>query len=84
MSTPQSLRDEIGAHRRRLDDCLQSRYHMSYRTFKTIKAVTQLVGMAAGVYAMRLGADPGLALILMALIWGGPEAVEAALDNQSE
>jgi len=54
---------------------------MSFRTFKVLKATTQLVGMAGGLYAMHLGLDPGLAFGMMAFIWGGPEAIEVILET---
>lgn len=54
---------------------------MSFKTFKVLKATTQLVGMAGGVYAMHLGLDPALGFGMMAFIWGGPEAIEVALET---
>lgn len=54
---------------------------MSFRTFKVLKATVQLVGMVAGIYAMYLGADPLAAFAIMAFIWGGPEAIEIALET---
>lgn len=54
---------------------------MSIRTFKVIKATTQLVGMIGGVYAMVLGIDPGVAFAIMAFLWGGPETIEIVLES---
>jgi len=54
---------------------------MSFRTFKIIKALTQLIGMVAGLYAMVLGADPLAAFGIMAFIWGGPEFIEHVLES---
>ena len=54
---------------------------MSFRTFKVLKATTQLVGMIGGVVAMRNGADATVALGLMAFMWGGPEAIEVVLET---
>ena len=56
---------------------------MSLRTFKSIKAVTQLVGAAAGIYAMSLGAPPLATFALTAVIISGPEALEYLI-NQGE
>lgn len=56
---------------------------MSFRTFKVLKATTQLVGMVGGVIAMHYGADPMLAFAMMAFIWGGPEAIEVVLETSS-
>ncbi|WP_459191840.1 hypothetical protein [Halosimplex sp. J119] len=57
---------------------------MSFRTFKILKATTQLVGMIGGVYAMALGADPELALGMMTVMWGGPELIEVVLESGSD
>ena len=73
------LHEEIRAHNLTLDRILKARFGMSFRTFKVIKAVTQLVGVIAGVYAMTLGADPMTALALIAMIYAGPEAAEVLL-----
>ncbi|WP_135363458.1 hypothetical protein [Halosimplex halophilum] len=54
---------------------------MSFRTFKVLKATTQLVGMIGGVYAMKQGVDPWWALAMMAFIWGGPEGIEILLES---
>jgi hypothetical protein len=64
-----------------LDDCLSRRYHMSLRTFKFIKAMTQLVGAAAGVYAMSLGAPPLAALALISVMVSGPEVMEQLIES---
>lgn len=84
MSTSRpSLKQELEAYNARLDHRLRSRYGMTLKTFKTLKAATQLVGAAAGIYAMHLGADPMLAFALVAFIIGGPEAIEYLVENQS-
>ena len=49
---------------------------MTLKTFKTIKALTQLVGAGAGIYAMSLDAPPLAAFALIAIIISGPEALE--------
>ena len=57
---------------------------MSFRTFKVLKATTQLVGMIGGVYAMVLGADPEFALGMMTAMWGGPELIEVVLESGTD
>lgn len=57
---------------------------MSFRVFKTIKAITQLVGVLAGIFAIQQGADPELAFALIAVIWAGPEAFEHYVSTQGE
>lgn len=78
-TTNRPLHEEIRAHNLTLDRVLRERFNMSFRTFKIIKALTQLVGVIAGVYAMTLGADPMTALVLIAMIYAGPEAAEVLL-----
>jgi len=67
-----------------LDDCLRCRYHMSLRTFKFVKALTQLIGAAAGVYAMSLGAPPLAALALISIMVSGPEVMEQLIESSAE
>lgn len=55
---------------------------MTLKTFKTIKAATQLIGSAAGVYAMYLGGDPVLVFGMLVIIISGPESLEYFI-NQS-
>ena len=81
---PRSLSDEIRDYNSTLDRVLKSRYGMSFRTFKVIKATTQLIGVVAGVYAMSLGADPMAAFALIALIYAGPEAAEVILTSGTD
>ena len=76
-----SLKQELAEYNDSLDRCLRSRYGMTLKTFKTIKAATQLVGAAAGVYAMYLGADPLLAFGLTAIIISGPETLEYVINE---
>ena len=57
---------------------------MTLKAFKTIKAATQLVGAAAGVYAMSLGAPPLATFALMALIITGPEGMEYLINQSAE
>lgn len=83
-STNLSLHDELHQYNRRCDSWLRSRYGMSFRTFKVVKATTQLIGVVAGIYAMTLGADPLAALGIIALIYTGPEAAEYLISQGSE
>lgn len=80
-ATNPSLSDELRSRNDCADRTLRRWTGMSFRLFKVIKATTQLVGMIAGIYAMILGADPITALMIMAAIWGGPEAVEVLLES---
>lgn len=83
MSTPNpSLKTELAEYNRRLDRCLRTRYQMTLRTYRLIKATTQLLGVAAGILAMTQGADPMYAFALIAGIIGGPELFEMALESQ--
>lgn len=54
---------------------------MTLWVFKILKGATQLIGAAAGVYAMYLGADPLLAFGLMAIIITGPESLEYLINE---
>lgn len=77
----QSLRDELRAYNQDLESCLSERVGMSLKTFKLIKASTQFLGGAAGIYAMYLGADPLLALAMTTGMVLGPEGLEQALEG---
>lgn len=79
-----SLADELRKYNQSLDACLRSRYGMTIRVFKIIKATTQLVGAGAGIYAMHLGAPPLAAFALVAVIISGPEALEYIINEGSE
>jgi len=57
---------------------------MTYKAFRTIKALTQLVGALAGAAAIYLGADPLLSLLLITMMVSGPEAVEVFLSDAQE
>lgn len=83
-TTTRSLRDEIRSHNAAADRLLQTRVGMSFRTFKVIKALSQLAGVGAGIYAMSLGADPMTALVIVGAIYAGPEAVEVVLMQGSD
>ncbi|MEA5387108.1 hypothetical protein VB779_08605 [Haloarculaceae archaeon H-GB11] len=75
------LKQELEAYNESLDSCLKDRFGMTLRTFKTIKALTQLVGAAAGIYAMSLGAAPLASFALIAIIISGPEALEYLIES---
>jgi len=57
---------------------------MSASRFKQIKALTELLGVVAVIYAMSLGADPETALALGLLLVGGPEYAEYILSGGGE
>jgi hypothetical protein len=77
-----SLRDELVSYNQDLEACLRSRVGMSLKTFKTIKALTQLVGAAAGVYAMSEGAPPFATFVVIATVISGPEVLEYFIEAQ--
>jgi len=76
-----SLHDELQRYNAALDSRLKGRYGMSLKTFKLIKAATQLTGAAAGIYAMSLEAPPLAALAMVTLMVTGPEAMEYFINN---
>lgn len=82
MSTSKStLRDELAEYNQHLDSRLRSRWSVSLKTFKSIKALTQLAGVAVGFYAISQGADPLTAFALVAFLVNGPEALEYLINN---
>jgi hypothetical protein len=78
-----SLKQELAEYNSRLDTCLRSRYRMTLKTFKTLKALVQLVGAIAGIYAMSLGADPMTAFVITGAIIIGPESIEYLIEGQT-
>lgn len=78
----QSLRDDLASYNRDLEACLRARVGMSLKTFKVIKALTQLLGAAAGVYAMSKGAPPFATFVLIATVVSGPEVLEYFIEAQ--
>jgi hypothetical protein len=54
---------------------------MSLVTYKIIKALTQLVGAAAGIFAMSKGAPPLAAFAMITAIIAGPETLEYLVEN---
>ncbi|NHN40551.1 hypothetical protein G9C85_02720 [Halorubellus sp. JP-L1] len=77
-----TLKQELAEYNSRLDYCLRSRYRMTLKTFKTLKALVQLVGAIAGIYAMHLGADPMTAFAITGAIIVGPESIEYLIEGQ--
>ncbi|MFW5918242.1 MAG: hypothetical protein ACOCR0_02050 [Haloferacaceae archaeon] len=49
---------------------------MSVRTYKFVKALIQLLAVAAGIYALSLDADPTLTFVVIGAIVVGPEVME--------
>jgi len=80
-SSSPNLRSELAQYNDSLDACLRGRYGMTLKLFKLVKAFAQLVGAAAGVYAMSLGAPPLAALAMMTVIIGGPEMLEYFIEK---
>ncbi len=83
-SNTKPLKQELAEYNDSLDACLRYRYGMTLKVFKVIKAVTQLVGAAAGIYAMHQGADPMTAFALIAIIISGPEALEYLINHTGD
>jgi len=67
-----SNRDDVA----RCNRLSASFFDMSLRAYKTVKAATQLVAVAAGIYAMSLGADPLTVFMIIGVIVAGPELME--------
>ena len=63
----------------RCNHSVTRRFGVTLAVYKTIKALTQLVAVAGGFYAISEGADPTMTFALVALIVSGPEAVETIL-----
>jgi hypothetical protein len=55
--------------------------HMSFRAYKLTKALVQLAAVAAGIYAMSLGAAPLPTFVGIAVIVTGPEMFEYYVEN---
>lgn len=84
MSTTQpSLADELVEYNDHLDHCLRCTLGMSIKTWKTIKATTQLVGVLGVLWLVTLPGelDPQLAALLITVILGGAEAIEIIIQN---
>jgi hypothetical protein len=59
------------------------RFNVSLRVYKTIKATTQLIAVASGVFAIHQGADPMTVFALIAAIVTGPEMMEYIWANSA-
>lgn len=59
------------------------RFHVSLRVYKTVKALTQLLAVGAGIFSIHQGADPMTVFALIAAIVTGPEAMEYIWANGS-
>ena len=77
-----TLREELRKYNDRLDQSLRSRYGMTFRTFKLVKAIVQLAGVGAAVYAMMLEAPPLAALAMATIMVSGPEVLEILVEGQ--
>jgi len=75
------LNAEIAQYNAQLDEYCQSHWGITVKVYKIIKAMTQLAGAGAGIYAMSLGADPMTAFALITVILAGPEAFEYVVTN---
>jgi hypothetical protein len=49
---------------------------VSLRTYKIVKAITQLAGVAAGIFAVAEGAEPMATFAIIGAIIVGPEFLE--------
>lgn len=76
-----SLKQELDEYNASLDHSLRTRFGMTVKTFRLIKATTQLVGAGAGIYAMSLGAPPLATFAMMAVIISGPEVMEHLINE---
>lgn len=76
-----TLNNEITAYNHSLDTYCRKKWGVSVKVYKVVKAMTQLAGAGAGIYAMSLGADPLTAFVLITAIISGPEAFEYVAIN---
>jgi len=58
-------------------------WNVSLRVYKTVKALTRLLAVGAGILSIHQGADPMTVFALIALIETGPEAIEYVWANGS-
>lgn len=71
-----SLREELCESNRAIEFYLRGHFGMTLKLFKTVKALSQLVAVAAAIYAMYLGAPPFLTFLGAVLLVAGPEGLE--------
>jgi hypothetical protein len=76
---PRTNREEIS----RCQLIASERFKVSLKAYKTTKALTQLVAVGAGVFAIHQGADPMTVFSLIAFIVTGPEAAEYIWANSA-
>lgn len=84
MSTTQpTLAQELAAYNDHPDRCLRSTLGMSIKTWETIKATTQLIGVLGVLWLVTLPGelDPHLAALLITVILGGAETIEIIIQN---
>ena len=78
-TTNNSFTQELSHCNARLDARLRD-IGMTVKTYKAIKATTQLVGVLASSYAMaHPGVEPALPLVIIGGIILGPEYIEAKI-----
>jgi len=77
-----SFNSDLRRYNRRLARGCRT-YGMNFRLFKLLKATLQLVGAAAGIYAMMLGAPPLAALAMITVMVSGPEAMEYLIEDSA-
>jgi len=58
-------------------------FGVSLKLFETAKALVQLAAIISGIIAIQHGADPLISLLLITLMYGGPEYIEYFLANQN-
>ena len=82
-TTRPTLTQELVEYNDHLDRCLRRTLGMSIKTWKTIKATTQLVGVLGVLWLTTLPGelDPQLAALLITIILGGAEAIEIIIQN---
>lgn len=77
-----SFTDEIAQCNHQLDCLLRERFSVSVRVYRTIKALTQLLAVAAGIFAITEGADATTTFLVIGTIVVGPEAIETVITNE--
>jgi uncharacterized membrane protein len=78
-TTKPAFSDELAQYNDSLASSLRG-YGMTLRTFKFFKLLMQLAGIAAGVYAMSLGAAPLATFAMVTVIILGPEGLELFIE----
>ena len=77
---PPTTRESI----QKCNEAVSRRFHVTLAVYKTIKATTQLIGVAAGILAIQQGADPMTSLIVIGMILVGPEFFEYWITNEGQ